>query len=86
MRRLMQMGCVALAINWLLLACGSAQAALVFLGGQVVGIDDVNIAVEGTKDIVFDHGTLSEVNSTISSLPGTLPTLPYSDSRAPKRR
>jgi hypothetical protein len=67
-----------------------AYGGLVFIGGKVVGIDDVTISDSALpsgggagQDIVFDFGTQAQVNSNIPAVP-TYPLLPYTDSLAQK--
>jgi hypothetical protein len=64
-----------------------AYGGLVFIGGKVVGIDDVTISDStlpggGVVDIVFDYGTQVDVNSNIASIAPSYPLLPYTDSLA----
>jgi hypothetical protein len=83
-----------LMLLWLLAALLAftsfpAYGGLVFIGGKVVGIDDVTISdstLPGNggagQDIVFDFGTQAQVNSNIASIAPSYPLLPYTDSLA----
>ncbi|GIW91670.1 MAG: hypothetical protein KatS3mg109_2102 [Pirellulaceae bacterium] len=56
---------------------GNVEAGLVFIGGRVVGIDDVVVTPLGIVDVVFDYGTLSEVNGNIGTIFQPQAQLPY---------